>query len=170
MKKFLFIFCLLFIPLAFGMTVKSPSPLFETYIGSTKDDIVTDLNDKPQQYLVSDKIYVRIDSLNRWMVNDNYYTYFFDFEDGSRLTTSFSLSNNRCTNYMFDFNDYKDYGDMVMIFDDSFQKIDSTTWFDSSNRSVLKIFKKGYRNGFSLYVYKKITIDPYKLIFKEYKK
>lgn len=169
MRKLTFIFCLLFIPLAFGVTSMNPSPLFETYIGSTKGDIIDDLDDKSEHYLISDRIEVRVDSLNRWVVNDNYFTYFFDFDDGSRLTTSFLKSNGHCTNYMFDFNDCQDYKDMIMVFDDSFEKIDSTTWFDGSNRTVLKIFKKGYRNGFSVYVYKKTTIQPFNIIFKNYK-
>lgn len=165
MKKLFFILCLLCVPIAFGM---SNSPLFETYIGSTKCEIVQDLNDKSEKFMLSDRIPVRVDSLNNWIVNDNYYTYFFDFEDGGRLTTSFSLKNNICTNYMYDFVGYEEYPNQVQLFNECFQRVDSTTWYDTDSRSVLKLFPKGYKNGFSMYVYKKSHIDPYKIIWKEY--
>jgi hypothetical protein len=166
MKKILFILlCLLFIPLAFG---GGSSPLFETYIGSTKNEIIEDLKDKPEKFIVSDRIQIRIDSLNRCIVNDNYYTHFFDFEDGSRLTVSFSQSTNLCTNYMFDFIGY-DYTNQIQLFNESFEKIDSTTWYDSDTKSVIKLFSKGYKNGFSMYVYKKTHVDPKSVIFKQHK-
>lgn len=154
MKKFLVILCLLFIPIVFGKT--KSSPLFETYIGVSKVDIVDDLTSKGEKFLISDKIDVRVDSLNHWIIKDNYYTFFFDFEDGSRLTTSYSTKTNLCTNYLFDFSSFN-YRENFNIFDESLQKIDSLTWYEPETKSIIKIFQKGFRNGYCMYVYKKVS-------------
>jgi len=156
MKKFLVIICLLFIPIVFGGMSKSPSPLFETYIGVNKSDITDDLTSKGEKFLISDKIEVRVDSLNRWIINDNYYTFFFDFEDGSRLTTSYSTKTNLCTNYLFDFTSFN-YRENIDLFNESLEKIDSLTWYEPYTKSIIKIFQKGYRNGYCMYVYKKTS-------------
>lgn len=159
MKKLLFIFCLLCMPIVFGSSMMSPSPLFETYIGSTKNQIIDDLRDKSEKFTISDRIQVRVDSLNRWLINDNYYTYFFDFDDGSKLAASFSNRTNLCTNYLYDFTDC-DYRDDIFLFNEAFERMDSLTWYESDSKSVIKLFITGYRGGYSLYAYKKQS-DPF---------
>lgn len=153
MKKLLTILCLLLLPILFGGS--KPCQLFESYIGSTKEVIITDLKTKNEHYLISDKMNVRIDSLNHWSVNQKYYTYIFYFDDDSRMTSSFSVQTNLCTNYLFDFTS-TNYKESSELLDESLTKIDSLVWYEKENKAVVMILKNGYRDdGYSMYVYKK---------------
>jgi hypothetical protein len=129
------------------------SELFVSYINATTTEVILDLKDKENIFDNVQFFNYRIDSCNLYKKDKKYFTNHITFNDKSELILSFSNITNRCTNYLYNSND-SNYMDCVDLFDESFYKKDKYTWFDEETLSIIRIFPKGYKNGYSLYVYK----------------
>lgn len=142
-----------FIPI-FGM---KQSELFVSYINATINEIVLDLKNKENAFNNVEVFNCRIDSCNLYKNDKNYYSNHITFSDKSELMLSFNNITKRCTNYLYNSVD-SNYDDCVNLFNESFEKKDKYTWFDEETLSTIRLFPKGYKNGYSLYIYKIKTI------------
>jgi hypothetical protein len=155
MKKILFILPFLFIPLLFGDQFNQSITI--SYINSTKREIVKDLKLNKYDFEISPRMWVIVDSNNKWILSDDYYSYLFDFDDNERLSVTFDLKTSRCISYIWKYTSYDEYYDYISCFNDYLCRIDDELiWVDKGNEydTYFKIQQRGDK-GFSLYVYKK---------------
>lgn len=151
MKRLLIILPFLFIPLLFGQQFV----VTISYIDSTKREIVKDLKLNEYKFTISDRLWVIVDPSGKWKLSDDYYSYYFDFDNGDRLSTIYDSKTSKCIGYVWEYTKYDHYYDYIDGFK-YLQPAGELTWLDDGKdyNVIFTLLPKGSKGGFTLYVYK----------------
>jgi len=150
MKKFLILFLILFSTTIFGQVDTN------LYLDLTKKEIKNRLKENFDKVKIEAKLCVVVDSLGKWTLDDNHYTYLFTYREYiTSYISSFTFDNytNKCEFYYIKVNNLDPfYFYYIEYFDKSYEKeIERTVWYDRKNG--IKIIMHFYNDLSGLGIY-----------------
>ena len=114
---------------------------FENYIGFTKKNILSSIRRGGYKYSVEQKMYVQIDSVGNWKLNDHYITWmiYYSMDDSTYCRSLFTFNDKGiCERYFILIPSLTYFWDYFDFFNRNYKFTGDLTWIDYNSKIKLR--------------------------------